>query len=478
MGKVTSTGASTITVNYSSSVSGIWIELSAKEFTAGLGASTTWTKDTAGGLNNASSSTVSFPSLTPAGSSELYFGFGGALASSSAGSTSGFSYVSTSGGNMMAYDPNVSSATSTTVPLSSAAVSTTVAALISASGSGSSCPTGSGSGSVPIVTNVSPCTGSTGGGTSVTITGANFTGITAVNFGSVPATSYTVVNSSTITAVAPTNSGSVDVTVTAGGMRLEELAAYSAYGVQTIQSGADVTPFGFQGSYTDPSGLIYLIGRYYDPATDQFLSVDPDVAETGQPYAFTGDDPLNETDPLGLTGSAKAHAIYENQVNANKKYCKAHPNATGHNCGGLLHEIRGTLDKTRHLAASVPRGIANVRQQSQSLPVIGGVNKYVDNHEVQVAGGAAIAAACVGTGGAPCVAATVIAGTADIGTDVANGCSAGQDVTDGVLGATGGAVAGLSYLGEAALDGSPVIQSTFRAQQGAIGAAGSQVTTC
>jgi hypothetical protein len=37
-----------------------------------------------------------------------------------------------------------------------------------------------------------------------------------------------------------------------------------------------------------------------DPATDQFLSVDPDVAETGQPYAFTGDDPLNATDPLGL----------------------------------------------------------------------------------------------------------------------------------------------------------------------------------
>jgi hypothetical protein len=45
------------------------------------------------------------------------------------------------------------------------------------------------------------------------------------------------------------------------------------------------------------------VDRYYDPSTDQFLSVDPDVAETGQPYAFTGDDPLNETDPLGLSGN-------------------------------------------------------------------------------------------------------------------------------------------------------------------------------
>ena len=39
-----------------------------------------------------------------------------------------------------------------------------------------------------------------------------------------------------------------------------------------------VAPFGFQGSYTDPSGVIYLIDRHYDPSTDQFLSVDPDLA--------------------------------------------------------------------------------------------------------------------------------------------------------------------------------------------------------
>ena len=41
------------------------------------------------------------------------------------------------------------------------------------------------------------------------------------------------------------------------------------------------------------------VDRYYDPSTEQFLSVDPDVAESGQPYAFTGDDPLNATDPTG-----------------------------------------------------------------------------------------------------------------------------------------------------------------------------------
>jgi hypothetical protein len=30
------------------------------------------------------------------------------------------------------------------------------------------------------------------------------------------------------------------------------------------------------------------VDRYYDPSTDQWLSVDPDVAKAGQPYAFVG----------------------------------------------------------------------------------------------------------------------------------------------------------------------------------------------
>ncbi len=44
------------------------------------------------------------------------------------------------------------------------------------------------------------------------------------------------------------------------------------------------------------------INRYYDPSTDSFISVDPDVQQTDQPYAFVNDDPLNATDPSGLSG--------------------------------------------------------------------------------------------------------------------------------------------------------------------------------
>ncbi len=42
------------------------------------------------------------------------------------------------------------------------------------------------------------------------------------------------------------------------------------------------------------------VHRYYHPATGQFLSVDPAVGLTSQPYAYTGDDPVNNTDPTGM----------------------------------------------------------------------------------------------------------------------------------------------------------------------------------
>lgn len=75
-------------------------------------------------------------------------------------------------------------------------------------------------------------------------------------------------------------------------------SSYSTYGTQSNSASA-ATPFGFQGGYTDPTGLIFLIHRYYDPSTGQFLSVDPEVATTVQPYAYANDDPLNLTDPTG-----------------------------------------------------------------------------------------------------------------------------------------------------------------------------------
>ena len=42
-----------------------------------------------------------------------------------------------------------------------------------------------------------------------------------------------------------------------------------------------------------------VLARYYDPATGQFLTVDPKVATTLSPYGYVSGNPINETDPAG-----------------------------------------------------------------------------------------------------------------------------------------------------------------------------------
>lgn len=69
----------------------------------------------------------------------------------------------------------------------------------------------------PTVTNVEPHSGPAAGGTSVTVTGTNFTGGSVVKFGSTTATSVTVNSETSITAVSPAGTGTVDVTVTTPG---------------------------------------------------------------------------------------------------------------------------------------------------------------------------------------------------------------------------------------------------------------------
>jgi hypothetical protein len=67
----------------------------------------------------------------------------------------------------------------------------------------------------PSVTFISPSSGSTTGGTTVTIFGSNFTGASAISFGSVAAAYFTVTSDIQITAVAPAQAaGTYDITVT------------------------------------------------------------------------------------------------------------------------------------------------------------------------------------------------------------------------------------------------------------------------
>jgi RHS repeat-associated protein len=80
---------------------------------------------------------------------------------------------------------------------------------------------------------------------------------------------------------------------------------FGAYGDLKGYSGTKTTPFGYAGPYTDAeSQLQYLRARYYDAGTQQFLTVDPLVDTTGQPYSYAAGSPLNGVDPSGMKDSA------------------------------------------------------------------------------------------------------------------------------------------------------------------------------
>ncbi|HSW80705.1 MAG TPA: hypothetical protein VLG47_08050, partial [Candidatus Saccharimonadales bacterium] len=111
-GTVTTTGAGTITITYSAAA-GV-NEIVANEFTAtGANVNTVYGVDLSS-TNNGSSATVTYPSMVPQSSGELYYGYGQTSSNSSAGATSGFSYFATSQASfndMVTYNPNVSGTT-------------------------------------------------------------------------------------------------------------------------------------------------------------------------------------------------------------------------------------------------------------------------------------------------------------------------------------------------------------------------------
>jgi uncharacterized protein YhjY with autotransporter beta-barrel domain len=119
----------------------------------------------------------------------------------------------------------------------------------------------------PTVTGVSPTSGSTAGGTSVTITGANFTGATGVKFGAAPATTFTVVSATSVTATSPAGSaGTVDVTVTtSAGTSVTSTSDHFTY--TASQSAPAVTAITPTGGSTAGGTSVTITGTNFTGAT-------------------------------------------------------------------------------------------------------------------------------------------------------------------------------------------------------------------
>jgi hypothetical protein len=120
--------------------------------------------------------------------------------------------------------------------------------------------------SAPTVTGVSPNTGTTAGGGTVTITGTHFTGATAVNFGTVAAAGFTVNSDTSITATAPPEAaGTVDVTVTTAG----GTSATSSADHFTVTATSAPVVSGVTGSSGDAAGgeVVTVTGSGFTGAT-------------------------------------------------------------------------------------------------------------------------------------------------------------------------------------------------------------------
>ena len=89
---------------------------------------------------------------------------------------------------------------------------------------------------------------------------------------------------------------------------------YDAYGNAITQSGGSINPggmsnggvstdistsFAFGAGYWDSSNLTYLVHRYLDNETGQFIGVDPLVDQTREAYVYAGDGPVMAIDPMG-----------------------------------------------------------------------------------------------------------------------------------------------------------------------------------
>jgi RHS repeat-associated protein len=318
-GVITSTGASTITI--SPTPTG-FSALTAHEFTAGSGV--TWSLATSNTYES-TNSPVDWPSLTATANEELYFGYAVAgYGNISAGSTSGFTYsqAPNQSTSMLAWDTSVSSTVQPTGTQNNTGGYDSTGAMFEATtGSGGASNTyGYNEADQMTSATASPnsvsytyngnglLTGRTTSGATATLTWDDSLGLPLLL--SDGTSEYLYGPDGTPIEQVKISTGTSDYFVSDDQGSTRALIGSSGSVVSTFSfdpdgnvvgtSGTVTTPLLYDGQYNDPvSGFYYLRARWYDAGTGEFATVDPDVAETDAPYAYAGDDPVNEGDPTG-----------------------------------------------------------------------------------------------------------------------------------------------------------------------------------
>ncbi|NLS01651.1 IPTL-CTERM sorting domain-containing protein, partial [Rhizobium sp. P38BS-XIX] len=186
--------------------------------------------------------------------------------------------------------------------------------------------------SAPVVSSIIPTAGPTSGGTTVMLTGTNFTDATAVTFGATPAASFSVNSPTSITATAPAGTGTIDLRVTSVGGTSATSAAdqYTYIAPPTISS---VTPnAGSEGGGTS----VTITGSNFSGATAVTFGGTTAAGFTvNSPTSITATSPAHSggaTDvvitTLGGTGTLSGGYTFLNPPVAGNVSATVDPNST------------------------------------------------------------------------------------------------------------------------------------------------------
>ena len=185
--------------------------------------------------------------------------------------------------------------------------------------------------SPPSVTSISPTSGSTAGGTSVTITGTNFSGTPIVTIGGAAATSVVVSNATTLTCITPAGTaGARDVVVTISGQ-----PSTGGTGLFTYVAPIATTTIGFHTA----SGIV---GNYYNGGTDAAGNSGPNVG-VAMPTSTAGAGKIGQIAlanvPNGFTGAFSCNYIGVSVGFGLNVWSGL--NGTGTNLGSKSYDVNG-----------------------------------------------------------------------------------------------------------------------------------------
>ena len=234
--------------------------------------------------------------------------------------------------------------------------------------------------SPPTVTLMTPNSGSTVGGTSVTITGTNFTGATGVTIGGVAATGVSVVSATSITATTPAGTAgtaSVVVTTPVGSNAANTLFTYVA--PPTVTS---LTP---TSGTTAGGTAVTITGTGFTGATGVTIG---GVAATG--VSVVSATSITATTPAGTAGTASVVVTTPAGSNAaNTLFTYATPASTDATLSGLTYSSGVLTPAFASGTISYTQSVANSVSSITVTPTVNQVNATVTVNGTAVATGVA-----------------------------------------------------------------------------------------